>query len=136
MLMTLSAKGYDMKKKEVADIFNNMFDKYFDLKMLSLCSCDGFGLLHKSRLENPVELDKVSAITSSMVSLGNASSKQIIGGALNSTIVETDNGNLLIKRVVLAKKELVLSIVTSKKMLLGEANYLIGDCAKKLSTLN
>ena len=39
------------------------------------------------------------------------------------------------KKLKLAEKELVLSIVTSKKMLLGEANYVISQCAKTLSKL-
>ncbi|MBD3653862.1 roadblock/LC7 domain-containing protein [Kangiella sp.] len=124
-----------MKKEVVNQLFEGLLDKYFDLKMVSLCTSDGFGVLHKARLDDEVELDRVSAITSSLVSLGNASSKQIIGGNLHSTIVETDSGNLLIKKLKLAEKELVLSIVTSKKMLLGEANYLISQCAKKLTQL-
>ncbi|WP_018624075.1 roadblock/LC7 domain-containing protein [Kangiella aquimarina] len=124
-----------MKKEEINKLFEGLLNKYFDLKMVSLCTSDGFGILHQSRLDDEVELDRVSAITSSLVSLGNASSKQIIGGNLHSTIVETDNGNLLIKKLKLAEKELVLSIVTSKKMLLGEANYLITMCAKNIALM-
>lgn len=124
-----------MKKEDINQLFEGLLSKHFDLQMVSLCTSDGFGILHQSRLDDEVELDRVSAITSSLVSLGNASSKQIIGGNLHSTIVETDSGNLLIKKLKLVEKELVLSIVTSKKMLLGEANYLISQCAKKLTML-
>ncbi|AOE49138.1 roadblock/LC7 domain-containing protein [Kangiella sediminilitoris] len=122
-----------MNKQHLENTFDVFINKYFDLEMISLCTADGFGILHKSKGKSDVELDRLSAITSSLVSLGDASSNQVIGGALNSTIVETDNGNLLIKKITMADKPLVLSIVTSKKMLLGEANYLIGQCEKRLS---
>lgn len=124
-----------MKKETLNNLFEALLSKYFDLQMVSLCTSDGFGVLHKARLQGEVELERISAITSSLVSLGSASSKQIIGGNLHSTIVETDSGNLLMKKLKLAEKELVLSIVTSKKMLLGEANYVISQCAKTLSKL-
>lgn len=125
-----------MSNDEVKIFFDDLLEKHFHLKLVSLSTVDGFGVFQKSKLGDSVELDRVSAITSSLVSLSAAGSKQVVGGDFRSTTVETNEGFLLIRKIKMNNKEHVLAFVTGKDMLLGEANFIANSSVKKLINFN
>ena len=117
----------------VKELFQQQFDKNFHIKLLSMNTADGFNIQELSRLSNHVETDRISAICSSLFSLSKAGSMQILRGNLKSTLVETDTGHLLLKHLLYDGKDCVLAIVTDKKMTLGESNFVLSECVRKIS---
>lgn len=119
--------------QQIDTYFQGILDRYFEIKLVSLCSVDGFSISCKYKNIEDVEHDTIAAISSSLFSLAKASSKQILQGQLASTLVETDTGNLILKHVVINKESYVISLMSSKKMLLGEANFVLTNCVKNVS---
>lgn len=124
-----------LTKEQVLELFEEKLKKDFHIKLLSLNTIDGFNIQQHSQLAKTVESDKVSAICSSLFSLSKAGSMQILNGNLRSTLVETDTGHLLLRHLLYEEKDCVLAVVTDKKMTLGESNFVLTDCAKKISGL-
>lgn len=119
--------------QEIDTYFEAILNKYFEIKLISLCSVDGFSVSCKYKGIEDIESDTIAAISSSLFSLAKASSKQILQGELSGTLVETNTGNLIFKHVVIKKEHYVISMMSSKKMLLGEANFVLADCVKNIS---
>lgn len=117
--------------------FNAFFDKlktkFIDLKIIALTTADGFPIYCDVQGKNQVESEKVSAVSSSLMSLSNAAAKQMVGHALESTTIETDNGNMFLCNTEVKEKKCVLCIVTGAKENIGHARYYTQQIAQLIA---
>ncbi len=112
-----------MSKRKLEHMFQEIININDDINAVSLCTADGFTIQSVLDGKRTIEEDKLSAVTSSLSSLSNAASQQIINAQLVNTVIETQNGDILIVRTKYSGKQAVLSVITGAKQNLGKARY-------------
>ncbi len=111
-----------MEHKTLDALFKKLIE-FNDIKAVSLSTVDGFTIHAKVQGKYPIEDDKLSAVVSSLSSLSDAASQQIINAQLVNTVIETQNGDILIVKTRYKGKKMVLCIITGAKQNLGKARY-------------
>jgi len=117
----------------LAELFSEQTEKFFDLKVFSLTTADGFPIHCEVRQDNEVETERIAAVSSSLISLSNAAARQMIGKPLESTTIETTDGNMFLCNTTFKEKKCVLCIVTGKKENIGHARYFTQRIAQIIS---
>ncbi len=112
-----------MNNDKLDMIFNQLIEKNDDIQGVSLSTVDGFTVHSVMDTKHPIEDDKLSAVVSSLASLSNAASQQVINAQLLNTVIETKNGDILIISTQYQKKPAVLCVITGSKQNLGKARY-------------
>jgi len=85
---------------------------------VTVSTSDGFTVA--STLEQGVESDKVSAMTSSISALSTALSRQTGRGMPNNLVLEANLGKIVAMNVPGARERLVLAVVTNEAAVLGQ----------------
>lgn len=117
-----------------AVIFNNLQSKLGNIKSLNLTTVDGFALFSHMSDDFKIEVDKLSAVTSSLTALSHAASKQIINAKFESTCIETDQGLLYMVKTTYQKKDCILSLISGDQPNLGHIRFYVLKLAKYLVT--
>ena len=91
--------------------------------MASLATVDGFNIVTKESGQNTLEPDMLSAISSSLFALSQASAKQISGEAPDITSVETRSGTILFISTRYSNQPCVLTVYAQSKITLGALRY-------------
>ena len=107
----------------------------FHVLLASASTEDGFVIGHKNAATVDVDDDKVAAISSSLLSLAEASVDGIRKGRFKRTIIESDAAHLLIVRGSLRKTPLVFTVVASEKATLAHTLYLTSRLKEKVAGL-
>ena len=115
-------------------IFKNMETKMPGLKALNVTTVDGFSLFSHSQEGFDLEVDKLSAVTSSLTALSQAASKQVIGAQFESTCIETDQGLIFMVQTRYQEKDCILSLISGDNPNLGQIRYFVLRLAKYLIT--
>lgn len=91
---------------------------------------DGFELA--GRMENNVEVARLSALASSLAALGALAGEESRLGACDNVIIEAALGHLVMVQARHAEVDLIVSVVTSRDAVIGQVLYLSKQAAKKL----
>lgn len=119
--------------KNFSPFFEKIKNKFTDLRIIALTTADGFPIYCDVEGRNPVEAEKVAAVSSSLISLSNAAAQQLIGDVLESTTIETHTGNMFICNTQVKDKKCVLCIVTGPRENIGHARYFTQQIAQLIS---
>lgn len=119
--------------KLLTELFAEQAANFSDLNILSLTTSDGFPIHCEVRQDHKVEAEKVAAVSSSLISLSNAAARQMVGYPLESTTIETTNGNMFLCNTTYEAKKCVLCIVTGQKENIGHARYFTQQIAQLIS---
>ena len=103
--------------------FNAIESKVTDIKVINLTTSDGFPICSKYFESKNFDEDKLSAASSSMAALSVAASKQLIGSNFSSTIIETDNGSMLLVNTKYDQKDCILCFVTGNLHQIGHVRF-------------
>lgn len=104
----------------------------FDVILTNVCTEDGFVIHQSQNRSEGLEEDKMAAVSSALLSLAEASVNGIKGGSLERAIIESETVTVLVMRIQRPDKGLVVTVVASKKMSVGNAIYLTNRLAADL----
>ncbi len=116
--------------KVIQEAFKLIQSKVSDIKLINLCTSDGFPVCWHNFETNNIEENQLSAATSSIVALSVAASKQMIGAKFSSTTIETEKGNMLLVKTHFGDKECILCFVSGNLHRIGEVRYFAIKLAK------
>lgn len=91
---------------------------------------DGFELA--SHVENTAQVARMSAMASSLAALGAMAGEESQLGACDSMVMQAAEGFIVIVQVRRADVTLILSIVTGRDAVMGQALYFGKQAAKQL----
>lgn len=111
-------------------ILEALLDKVPQLTGAVLCRSDGFEVASQSRGAVPVS--RLSALSSSMIALGQASLREIGLAGGGNVLVEGETGKLLLLEVPVYGHPMVLAVVGSGDLTTGTLLWAARECVSNL----
>jgi predicted regulator of Ras-like GTPase activity (Roadblock/LC7/MglB family) len=124
-----------MDHKTLKLIFSNFIKQIGFAKAINLSTVDGFTILSHTAANYQIENDKLSAVSSSLISLSNAASKQLINSQLVNTVIETVDGTMIILKTKYKNKLCVLCVITDIELNVGKSRYFSIKLAESIATI-
>ncbi len=122
-------------KKLSIPLINQFVEANFEVIMASVCTEDGFVIHHRNSEKCDLEGDKMAAITSTLISIAEASVQSIASGKLRVTIVESDSANLFVIRTLVHETAIVLGVAVSRKISIGQSLFITNRLSNALESL-
>lgn len=91
------------------------------IKAVVISTEDGFEIA--ARVENTALVTRLSAIASSLTALGAVAGEESQLGACENVVIGAENGHLIMLQARNAQADLVLSVITGKEAVIGQALY-------------
>lgn len=111
-----------------------LYDSNTDIKLIALCTADGFSI-HQASKEFENTPDKISAITSTLSSVSDSISREIMSAPFSINCIESDHGNCVSVYTQYRGKNVVLTVSADAAMSLGELRVRTKKLAHKISEL-
>lgn len=124
-----------MEHTEIKQLIQQSIKQAEDVLAINLTTVDGFSILNYSSEGFDIESDKLSAVSSSIQSLANAVSQQLIKSKLKNTIVETEDGTLIFLNTQYKNKPCVLCFITHIRQNLAKTRYFAVQLADAIANL-
>ncbi len=105
------------------------------IRAINLSTADGFTLYASTDEAFDLEKDKLSAVSSSLLSLSNAACRQLIESQLVNTIIESEAGNIIILKTQYQNKSCALCVITGVELTLGKARYYAIKLAESITAI-
>ncbi len=119
-------------------IFDTYIEKYDAIEMISLATADGFPVINRSASSLNIESDTMAAASSTLFSVSNAISKQILRKEFNVTFIESGSGSIAFVAVSLDGMDYVLAMSAGEQMNIGQVRVFIyrinNDIIEKVSS--
>jgi predicted regulator of Ras-like GTPase activity (Roadblock/LC7/MglB family) len=117
------------KLKYLAEKF---FNGYEQILKLNLTSMDGFTIYSRQIEGGEFETDKISAVVSSLTSLSQVTSSQLLASQLLNTVIETDKGNMIMFPTVYQDEPAILIVISNVKFKPDEINNIVHQLAEDI----
>jgi predicted regulator of Ras-like GTPase activity (Roadblock/LC7/MglB family) len=104
------------------------------VRAINLSSVDGF--THHSYTADGIQGDdKLSAVSSSLISLSNAATSQLMNTQLISTVIESNDGNMVLLKTRYLNKDAVLCFIADSHLNVGQTRYFAHKLADAVATI-
>ncbi|MES2946620.1 MAG: roadblock/LC7 domain-containing protein [Pseudomonadota bacterium] len=111
-------------------VIEKLRDEVRGIKAVLVSTEDGFELA--SRVENTAQVDRLSAMASSLVVLGALAGEESSLGQCDSVTIEATSGYIIMLQVRHHSMGLILSVITSREVVLGQVLYFSKQAAAEL----
>lgn len=105
------------------------------IKAVNLSTEDGFTLFSCAVNGYSVEKDKLSAVSSSLLSLSNAATNQLMQSQLSNTVIEANDGIMVTVKTKYKGKLAVLCVIAEMRLNVGKARYYSVKLAQEIFKL-
>ena len=107
-----------------------------NIRLVGLCTEDGFDI--KSLADKSFELDsdKLAAMASSISALSNSSAQQLKRDGFTITIIETEDGNILLMKTRYLDQPCVISMATARESSLAQGRFELKRFAAKVAAIS
>ena len=92
---------------------------------------DGFEIA--SKLAPDLSAAKLSAMTSSLLALAEAMCSETAGGSCRDLVIDAEAGRILLMELPHRDQKLVLAVLCTNKVTLGQVLWAVRDCREQLS---
>lgn len=99
-------------------------------KAVVISTEDGFEVC--SRVENTAEVNRLSAMASSMAALGAIAGEESHIGACDNVVIAAASGHIVMRQVRRNDISLVISVVAARDAVMGQLLYFAGQAARSL----
>ncbi len=123
-------------KAELLEGIKDLCDNNKGIQVVSLSTTDGFSVKSFASKQLNAESDKLAAMSSTIYSLSNSAAQQILMDEFDSTIVETESGNMLFVRTTYLDLPCVLTIAARSDMQLATVRYKTKNLAQDISEIS
>lgn len=113
----------DFPTEQVGELFKAEFQSKYGLMLVNLSTVDGFLLKQVNQTGEGIEGDKIAAISSSICSMSQSASRELLGSASGITNIESDDGKIIFQHVNLGQKEGVITLCCNKDVSLAEGRF-------------
>lgn len=117
-------------------LFNEYSSNNDAIEIISLATTDGFPVHHFSRLSEGFDVETMAAAASTLYSVSNAVTKQILSKSFKITFIESEQGNVAFVALQLNDKDFVLSMSAKSAMNIASLRLLINRLAVEIGDLD
>jgi len=96
-----------------------------------ISTIDGFEIA--SKLLSDLSAAKLAAMTSSLLALSGAMTEEAGSGACRDLVIDGEDGRVLLMDLPYRKQKLVLAVLCTSKVTLGQVLWAVRDCRENLS---
>ena len=121
---------------ELIGLFNEYSSNNDAIEIISLATTDGFPVHHFSRLSEGFDVETMVAAASTLYSVSNAVTKQILSKSFKITFIESEQGNVAFVALQLNDKDFVLSMSAKSAMNIASLRLLINRLAVEIGDLD
>lgn len=125
----------ESQKAALEALVTSFFNKTGAIKLISVCTSDGFDLFYASRKARKIEGDKIAAVSSTLCSISSASADKISSGKFKIATIESDIGNILFLRTKVGDIDCALCVEGSINISLGTLRFISQRLAKEIEEL-
>jgi predicted regulator of Ras-like GTPase activity (Roadblock/LC7/MglB family) len=101
---------------------------------INLSSADGF-THHSYVVDGTTDGERLSAVSSSLASLSNAATSQLMKTQLICTVIESTDGNMVLLRTRYRNKDAVLCFISDSHLNVGKTRYFARKLADAIVTI-
>ena len=124
----------DTGLKSYADnTFGDYMERYPAIDLVCLSTADGFPIVARSLDKIRFELDTLAAASSTLHSVSNAVSKQILQKPFRVAFIESEKGNVAFVSLQLLQGEYVLTMSADESMNIGQLRVMITRLAEQIT---
>ncbi|MYM63343.1 hypothetical protein [Pseudomaricurvus sp. HS19] len=113
--------------------FGQHMENYAAIDLICLATSDGFPIVSRSLDRIHFELDTLAAASSTLHSVSNAVSKQILLKPFRVAFIESEKGNVAFVSLQLQQGEFVLTMSADESMNIGQLRVMISRLAEQIS---
>lgn len=124
-------KNFEQYEMQI-DFVKSYFNENQDLRLVSLCTTDGFPVVSVSKHGLAIQSDKLAAAFSTLFSVSNAVATQVLKLDFDTTIIESDSGNIAVISILVDGVDCVLCMAGGASMNVGTLRLHIKRCSKEL----
>ncbi|WP_221801348.1 roadblock/LC7 domain-containing protein [Oceanobacter mangrovi] len=106
-------------------IFQSCIDSYEAIECICLSTTDGFPVLSLKKASLNFEADAMAAASSTLYSVSNAVSRQMLARPFRMSFIESAQGNVMFVAMSVANKEFVLTVSGSDAMNIGQLRAIV-----------
>ena len=110
------------KLQEIIDLF---LKENSNLEIIAISTGDGFPVALSTKEENEIEPDKMAAAASTLYSVSNAVSMQLLSRRFEATIIESNNGNIAFVALEFLDNDFVMAMSANAQLNLASLRILI-----------
>lgn len=121
--------------QQIQQVLDTFSEEHNKLTNMLLATADGFEVAAVLEDNDWESIRRLSAMTSSILSIGVAMLQEIEAGSHKVLTLEGEKNNVLIYMVPYTDAELVLTIVSSNEETLGQLFWLIRQLSNKISEI-
>lgn len=117
-------------------IVNKVMSQSEEMRVFNLSTLDGF--THYTLRADGYDTgdDKLSAVSSSLLSLSHAATRQLMKSELINTVIEAVDGNMILIKTQYKQQDAVLCLITSTDLILGKARYFATKIAEAIAKIS
>lgn len=104
------------------------------VKAINVSSADGF-THHTKVMDEKTDGERLSAVSSSLASLSNAATSQLMKTQLICTVIESTDGNMVLFRTQYRNKDAVLCFISDSQLNVGKTRYYARKLADAIATI-
>jgi len=119
-------------KPVVEPLFADYLQRYEGCELLCLATTDGFPVVSQMLPNMHLEADAMAAASSTLFSVSNAISRQMLERPFKVAFVESDRGNVAFVALTAVNLDLVLTMSANDQMNIGQLRTLIGRLANEV----
>ncbi|MCY4045344.1 MAG: roadblock/LC7 domain-containing protein [Cellvibrionales bacterium] len=125
-----------LSKDVLVTVISPLFDSYLNenegIEVICLATTDGFPVHHVMKDTNTFEADKMAAASSTLYSVSNAVTQQILDKQFKITFIEAEEGNIAFVAITIDDKNFVLAMSARQSINIASHRMLINRMAKEI----
>lgn len=111
-------------------VINQLMAQVKGIKAVVVSTEDGFEVA--ARVENTAFVTRLAAIASSLTALGAVAGEESQLGRCESVVIGAENGHLIMLQARNPQADLVISVITAKEVVIGQALYFARQSVRTL----
>ena len=115
--------------------FNDLVKGNKNIRLIGLCTEDGFDIKSLADKSFELDADKLAAMASSISALSNSSAQQLKREGFTITIIESEGGNILLMKTLYLDQPCVISMATSPTSSLAQDRFELKRFAAKVAAI-
>lgn len=128
--------SYDSTFKQMLKSLFELYAENPSIEVISLATTDGFPVCTVNKNNSEFEEDSLAAAASTLHSVSNAVTQQILGKRFKITFIEAQQGNVAFVSLECKNRDFVLVMSAQQTLNIASLRLLISRLAKEISDLD
>jgi predicted regulator of Ras-like GTPase activity (Roadblock/LC7/MglB family) len=124
-----------MEHQKLHQFIHKVLEQADDVLAINLSTVDGFTIINHTADGVTIDGDKLSAVSSSLQSLSQAATQQLMKSQLNNTIIESEAGNMILLSTTYLAKKAVLCFISGSGLNVAKSRYFAVQLAQLIANI-